>query len=217
MSEFKIKVSVDLDTSDIEGKLKDLGKEQEIPIKIDSSEINKIESQLKGLKASFQDAFKFDKSFINDVDKLVDALKKLKNLPGGNSPNSPFKPSSLVNDYKELANIAGKLQKQLNKGGLGNDSIDRTKNKIADLKAEMSSLYNKMDSNAQKQIDLFNTKQMNKGIADMNSAMNKIESQATSLGTKLNSISFDHIDTSKIENILSELKQIQDIAKQDIE
>ena len=224
MSEFKIKVSVDLDTSDIEGKLKDLGKEQEIPIKIDSSEINKIESQIKGLKASFQDAFKFDKSFINDVDKLVDALKKLKNLPGGNSPNSPFKPSSLVNDYKELANIAGKLQKQLNKGGLGNDSIDRTKNKIADLKAEMSSLYNKMDSNAQKQIDLFNTKQMNKGIVDMNSAISKIDTQATSLLTRLKNISFDgieNIDTSKISSRIKEaetqLKGLQDIAKQDID
>lgn len=218
MSEFKIKVSVDLDTSDIEGKLKDLGKEQEIPIKIDSSEINKIESQLKGLKASFQDAFKFDKSFINDVDKLVDALKKLKNLPGGNSPNKPSNPvSSLVNDYKELSNIYTKLQKQMNSGKLGEESIKRTAMQMFKLKTEMGQLYDKMDSNAKKQIDLFNTKQMNKGIVDMNSAMNKIESQATSLGTKLNSISFDHIDASKIENIQAELKQIQDIAKQDID
>ena len=51
----------------------------------------------------------------------------------------------------------------------------------------------------------------------MNSAMNKIESQATSLGTKLNSISFDHIDDTKINRIKDELKDIQDVAKQDIE
>ena len=124
---------------------------------------------------------------------------------------------NLVNEYKDFSNMYSKLQKQMNSGTLGEDSIKRTAMQMSELKTNMSQLYDKMNSNAKQQIDLFNTKQMNKGIADMNSAMNKIESQATSLGTKLNSISFDHIDTSKIENIQSELKQIQDIAKQDIE
>ena len=221
MSEFKIKVSVDLDTSDIEGKLKDLGKDQEIPIKINSSEINKIESQLKGLKASFQDAFKFDKSFINDVNKLVDALKKLNNLPGGNSPNSPSKQvNSLVNEYKDLANVYSKLQKQMNSGKLGESSIERTAKQMAELKTNMSQLYNEMDSNAKKQIDLFNTKQMNKGLVDMNSAMNKIESQATSLLTRLNNIKLDNlgeIDLSKLNKAKSQLEEFIALCKQDIE
>ena len=221
MSEFKIKVSVDLDTSDIEGKLKDLGKDQEIPIKIDSSEINKIESQLKGLKASFQDAFKFDKSFINDVNKLVDALKKLNNLPGGNSPNKPSNPaSSLVNDYKELANVYSKLQKQMNSGKLGEESIKRTAMQMSELKTNMSQLYDRMNSNAKQQIDLFNTKQMNKGIVDMNSAMNKIESQATSLLTRLNNIKLDNlgeIDLSKLNKAKSQLEEFIALCKQDVE
>ena len=117
---------------------------------------------------------------------------------------------NLVNEYKDFSNMYSKLQKQMNSGTLGEDSIKRTAMQMSELKTNMSQLYDKMNSNAKQQIDLFNTKQMNKGIADMNSAMNKIESQATSLGTKLNSISFNHIDTSKIENIQSELKQIQE-------
>jgi DNA repair exonuclease SbcCD ATPase subunit len=73
-----------------------------------------------------------------------------------------------------------------------------------------------MDANAKAKIDLFNTKQSIKGIGEMNNYLNKIETTATSLGTKLKSISFDHIDTSKIEKIQNELKEIQDTAKQDI-
>ena len=124
---------------------------------------------------------------------------------------------NLINEYKDFSNIYSNLQKQMNSGTLGEDSIKRTAMQMSELKTNMSQLYDRMNSNAKQQIDLFNTKQMNKGITDMNSVMNKIEAQATSLGTKLNSISFDHIDTSKIENIQSELKQIQDIAKQDIQ
>lgn len=218
MSEFKIKVSVELDSSDLESKLNALGKDQKIKIDIDSSGIDKIESQLKGLKKSFQDAFKIDSKTLSDLNKLTNAQEKLTKQQNKQSlANQKGEMKNLVNEYKDFANAYSKLQKQMNSGKLGEDSIKRTSEQMSKLKQEMGQLYDKMDLNAKQQIDLFNTKQMNKGIADMNSAMNKIESQATSLGTKLNSISFDHIDTSKIENIQSELKQIQDIAKQDIQ
>ena len=408
MSEFKIKVSVELDSSDLESKLNALGKDQKIKLDIDSSGLDKIENQLKGLKKSFQDAFKIDSKALGDVNKLVNSLEKL-NGKGGNtsSKNSSKQVSSLVdeyknlyntveklqkqmakgglgdeslkrtqkqidnitnemnrlrsvmsdaenanldlfeskkslnsltdfndylnkietqasglknqikeidmnflsdtsksdlnkvtsaideirnsakedilleievgdaldklnkasesikkfqkestesakeynkalgeqqkaqeklvaqqqkdltfkqngemknlvNEYKDFSNMYSKLQKQMNSGTLGEDSIKRTAMQMSELKTNMSQLYDKMNSNAKQQIDLFNTKQMNKGIADMNSAMNKIESQATSLGTKLNSISFDHIDDSKINRITNELEKIQDKAKQDI-
>lgn len=222
MSEFKIKVSCELDSSDLEGKLKALGKDQEIKLKVDSSNLDKIETQLKGLKKSFQDAFKIDGTALSEVKKIANIFEKIGKMPNlpnplGSSNKPKSEVSSIVSEYKDLANVYSKLQKQMNRGTLGEDSIKRTAMQMSELKTNMSQLYDKMDSNARKQVDLFNTKQMNKGIADMNSAMNKIETQATSLGTKLNSISFDHIDASKIEKIQSELKQIQDIAKQDID
>lgn len=214
MSEFKIKVSVDLDTSDIEGKLKALGDNQKIKLEIDTSDFNKIESQLKGLKNTFRDAFKIDGSAISDIKKLTNALDGI--TGGSNKGSVKTNVGAIVNEYKDLANTVEKLQKQLNKGGFGDDSITRTKSQIADLKAEMSALYNQMSESQKKSVDLFDAKQTNKAMVDMNSYMNKIETTATSLGTKLNSISFDHIDSSKIDNIRAELERLQDVAKQDI-
>ena len=222
MSEFKIKVSVDLDTSDIEGKLKALGDNQKIKLEIDTSDFNKIESQLKSLKNTFRDAFKIDGSAISDIKKITSALDGI--TGGGNKGSAKTKVSAIVNEYKDLANTVEKLQKQLNKGGLGDDSIARTKSQIADLKAEMSALYNQMSESQKKSIELFDAKQMNKAMVDMNGYMNKIETQATSLLTRLNNISFDgieNIDTSKISSRIEEakaqLKDLQDIARQDID
>ena len=216
MAEFKIKVSVELDSSDLESKLKALGKEQEIELKLNTS---KIESQLKSLKKSFKDAFKLDSSIMNDLNKIAKALEKVNNANSseGGTSSSKTATSKLINDYKELYNLTTKLQKQLAKGGLGEDSIERTSKQIDKLKNDMSALYNQM-SDAQKQnIDLFNAKQTNKAMVDMNSYLNKIENQATSLQSKLKSVSFDHIDTGKIDLISTKLEEIQTKAREGID
>lgn len=225
MSEFKIKVSVDLQTDDLEGKLKALGKDQEIKLKVDSSNLDKIETQLKGLKKSFQDAFKIDGTALSEVKKIANIFEKIGKMPNlPNPPGSPNKPksevSSIVSEYKDLANVYSKLQKQMNSGTLGENSIKITAMQMSELKTNMSQLYDKMDSNARKQVYLFNTKQMNKGIADMNSAMNKIEAQATSLLTRLNNIDLNKlgdIDLSKLDKAKSQLEEFIALCKQDIE
>ena len=74
MSEFKIKVSVQLDDNELNDKLGELEKDHKIPVSLD---MEKIESQLKGLKKSFQDAFKIDSKALGDVNKLVNSLEKL--------------------------------------------------------------------------------------------------------------------------------------------
>ena len=81
MSEFKIKVSVQLDDKELNDKLGELEKDHEIPVSLD---MKKIDSQLKGLKKSFQDAFKIDSKRLGDVNKLVNSLEKL-NGKGGNT------------------------------------------------------------------------------------------------------------------------------------
>ena len=101
MSEFKIKVSVELDSSDLESKLNALGKDQKIKIDIDSSGIDKIESQLKGLKKSFQDAFKIDSKTLSDLNKLTNAQEKLNGKGGStSSKNSSKQVSSLVSSLQ---------------------------------------------------------------------------------------------------------------------
>ena len=54
MSEFRIKVGVELDASDLESKLKGLDGEYKIPIQLD---MNKVNSQLNELKNSFKNTF----------------------------------------------------------------------------------------------------------------------------------------------------------------
>ena len=145
MSEFKIKVSVELDSSDLESKLNALGKDQKIKLDIDSSGLDKIENQLKGLKKSFQDAFKIDSKALGDVNKLVNSLEKL-NGKGGNtsSKNSSKQVSSLVDEYKNLYNTVEKLQKQMAKGGLGDESLKRTQKQIDNITNEMNRLRSVM-------------------------------------------------------------------------
>ena len=58
MSEFKIKVSVDLETKDIQNQLKALDKDYKINASVDMTSINK---QIQTLKKNFQNAFKFIK------------------------------------------------------------------------------------------------------------------------------------------------------------
>ena len=212
MSDFKIKVNVELDAKDLESQLKNLG-EQEIDVKLNG--VDKIEAQLKSLKNSFQDAFKVNGSFLNDIKKVANAIEKI-NSGGSSTSKSTSSTSKLVSEYKDLANTVEKIQKQLSKGLLDESSISRSNTLIEKLKGQMNDLKNEMDEVELASVKAFEGKLENKHLAEMNNYLNKIESTATSLGTKLNSISFDHIDSSKIEKIQNELKEIQDIARQDI-
>ena len=211
MSEFKIKVNVELDTKDLKSQLEGLN--ENIELKLDT---NKISSQLKELKNTVKDVFNIEIKNLKDLSSAVKSIEKL-NRVINNTGKIDNQMKDMVNQYKDLANVYSKLEKQMNSGSLGENSLKRSALQLSELKTQMSQLYDKMDANTKAKIDLFNTKQSIKGIGEMNNYLNKIETTATSLGTKLKSISFDHIDTSKIEKIQNELKEIQDIAKQDID
>ena len=211
MSDFRIKVNVELDTKDLKSQLEGLN--ENIELKLDT---NKISSQLKELKGSMKDVFNIEIKNLKDLTSAVKSIEKL-NRVINNTGKIDNQMKDMVNQYKDLANVYSKLEKQMNSGSLGENSLKRSALQLSELKTQMSQLYDKMDANAKAKIDLFNTKQSIKDISDMNNYLNKIESTATSLGTKLNSISFDHIDSSKIEKIQNELKEILDLAKQDID
>ena len=217
MSEFKIKVSVDLDTSDIEGKLKALGDNQKIKLDIDTSDFNKIESQLKSLKNTFKDAFKIDGSAISDIKKLTNALD---GITGGSKKGSAkTSVSSLVNEYKDLYNTADKLQKQLSKGGLGEDGLKRTQKQINEITNEMNKLRAKMTDSENASLDLFESKKSLGSLTDLNNYLNKIESQASELGNKIQSIDMDFLsDSSKsaLKQVSDTIEKIRADAKEDI-
>lgn len=214
MSEFKIKVDVDLNVDDIESQLKKLGKDNKISIDFDNLDLGKIETQLNRIKNTFKNTFKFDKGFIKDINKLTNALDKLSR--SGANTNLV---NNTVSQYKDLANTVTKLQKQLNKGGLGEESIKRTKEQINKLKADMESLFNKMSSSQKKSLELFNFKNANKDIVDLNNNLNKIDTQINNVENKASNINMDFLSESskdELEKILRKIEEIKTEAREDI-
>ena len=123
----------------------------------------------------------------------------------------------LEKTWKELYATSQKLQKQMSKGMLDEGSMKRTSDELDKIHKRMNDIYSKMDTASRKNIDMFNTSQTDKGLANINEALNKIQKTATSLQTKTKGINFDHIDTDKLKEVESKLEAIQDIAKKGID
>ena len=217
MSEFKIKVSVQLDDSELNDKLGELEKNHEIPVSLD---MKKIDSQLKSLKTSFQDAFKIDSKTLGDVNKLVNSLEKLNGKGGStSSKNSSKQVSSLVDEYKNLYNTVEKLQKQMAKGGLGDESLKRTQKQIDSITNEMNRLRSVMSDAENANLDLFESKKSLNSLTDFNDYLNKIESQASSLQNQIKEIDMNFLsDTSKsdLNKVTNAIDEIRNSAKEDI-
>ena len=217
MSEFKIKVNVELDADDLKSKLEKLGGDNEIELKINT---NKIEEQLKGLKKSFKDTFKLDGQVINDLNKIATALKKFDKSLGKPSNTQGRQVNGLVKEYKELGNVVAKLEKQLNNGKLGADSVNRISNAIDELKKKMQTLRTmaeqSMDFNSLIKMDDFDHSQLNKSISEIHSNLNKVETQAESIRKAINNIDMSNISDgskSELQDILDIIERIKTEAK----
>lgn len=217
MSEFKIKVNVELDADDLKSKLEKLGGDNEIDLKINT---NKIEEQLKGLKKAFKDTFKLDGQVINDLNKIATALKKFDKSLGKPSNTQGRQVNGLVKEYKELGNVVAKLEKQLNNGKLGVDSVNRISSAIDELKKKMQTLRTiaegSMDFNSLIKMDDFDHSQLNKGISEIHSNLNKVETQAESIRKTINNIDMSNISDgskSELQDILDIVERIKTEAK----
>ena len=217
MSEFKIKVNVELDADDLKSKLEKLGGDNEINLKINT---NKIEEQLKGLKKTFKDTFKLDGQVINDLNKIATALKKFDKSLGKPSNTQGRQINGLVKEYKELGNVVAKLEKQLNNGKLGADSVNRISSAIDELKKKMQTLRNiaegSMDFNSLIKMDDFDHSQLNKGISEIHSNLNKVETQAESIRKTISNIDMSNISDgskSELQDVLDIVERIKTEAK----
>ena len=219
MSDFRIKVNVELDADDLKSKLEKLGGDNEIDLKINT---NKIEEQLKGLKKSFKDTFKLDGQVINDLNKISKALEKFNKVSNGVSSTSKgiSDISSLIKEYKELGNIASKLEKQLNSGKLGKNSIDRVTAEIMNLKKQMGQIKDQArqlgDSLTLSKMEIFDANQLNKSLTDMHSYMNKVDAQADKIRQTINSLDMNNLGNSsknELNEILDKVEKIKNEAK----
>lgn len=199
MAEFKIRVDVELNAEDLEAKLKALGKEQEIELKLNT---NKIESQLKSLKKSFKDTFKLDNGVMSDLNKIAKALKDVNKVSLGESKSGGKSTASkLISDYKELYNTVEKLQKQLAKGGLGEEGLKRTQNQINDITNMMNKLKNEMSDSELANLDFFESKKSINSLTDLNGYLNKIESQIDSVKNAMDGVDKNFLSDSSIKDL----------------
>lgn len=210
MSEFKIKVGVQLDTNELKNQLESLTKDEDIDLKLNT---NKIESQLKNLKKSFKDTFKLDGQVIGDLNKIANTLKNFNKSTNQASGSSTKQINNLVKEYKELGNTVSKLEKQLNSGKLGTDAINRVTTAVTELKGKMDSLKDEArqlgDNLSLSKMEAFDTSQLTKGIADMHNQLNKIDTQAEKIKKTISNIDMRNIgDVSK-----SELQDVLDVVE----
>lgn len=216
MSEFKIKVSVELDSKDLKSQLEKLGEGQDIELKLDTE---KIEAQLKGLKKSFKDTFKLDGQVIKDLNKIAKTLNKFNKSLGTSNSSSKSSVTQAVKDYKDLYNTVEKLQKQVSKGGLGEEGLKRTQDQINKITKMMDKLRSTMSDSENATLDLFEGKKSLDSLNNLNQALNKIEVQTTNLRKQMDDIDLGNLsDASKTEfaEVLETLERIKNEAKEDI-
>ena len=65
---------------------------------------------------------------------------------------------------------------------LDEGSMKRTSDELDKIHKRMNDIYNRMDTASRKNIDMFNTSQTDKGLANINEALNKIQKTATKCG-----------------------------------
>ena len=163
---------------------------------LDTSEAKAALEKFKNSASKDRVEIKVDSDGIKDADKTSKQLEKT---------------------WKELYSTSQKLQKQMSKGVLDDNSMKRTADELDKIHKRMNDLYKQMDASSRKNIDMFNTSQSEKGLANVNDALNKIQKTATSLQTKTNGINFDHIDAGTLKEVETRLEAIQDIAKKGID
>ena len=214
MSEFKIKVNVELDADGLKSQLDKLSGEVELKLNT-----NKIEEQLKGLKKSFKDTFKLDGQVINDLNKIAKVLNNFnKQLVGGKNPSNSSV-SQAVKDYKDLYNTVTKLQKQMSKGGLGEEGLRRTQDQINSITNLMNKLRNEMSDSENASLDLFEGKKSLDSLNDLNQALIKIENQSDNLRKQISSIDMSTLSDdsqSELLKTLDTIRRIKNEIKEDI-
>lgn len=182
-------------------------------IKIDSS---KADKELKTWKERHKkEKIKIDID-VGNFKKLEKSLKSLQKIANGNFKNglgiNKNDTSKLLGEYKDIANTIDKLQKQMNKG-IGSNSIVRTNNEVEKLKRTYEQLANQIDKTNRSSFD---SKRDNKNLVSMNKDLIKLESLTDKTMNKLNSLSFDHIDTTHIKEIERYLNKLKDLSNKDL-
>ena len=229
MSEFKIKTHVDVDDKQAKEKikgLKQLGEKEKINLKVDIEKINlhKLNAQAKQLQGAFNKAFKFDKKAISNLKSLENTIKEINKLSkssqnalfgGDSSKNIKSSQSQLVSMYKDTYSTITKLQNELRKG-MTSKSIDETIADIRRLEGQLDNIYGKLDTRSKNGLQLFDFKNLNKEIVELDRDFEKIQKTISSVDGVLNKISINISNRDEFKKLVSDFEEIKNLTKDEL-
>lgn len=200
-SEFRIKSSVDLSTSEAKQKLNDLKDFEKKPIEI-KVKISNTLSQLSKLETALTSIGKLSKN------KNTNPFKSV-------TIGAEKTQTEVLAMAKVISNTIRGLNKQFTSGKLTVDGVEDVKGQIEDLNKILNNYTSIMTSATSRKFKLFNESNDIKSIKDISFNLSKVESSAEAVSKVINGINFDGLsDSSKIATLSNELKEIASNAKQ---
>ena len=219
---FKIKTGIELDTSKAEADLKKFTennkniKDIDIQVKLDYNDV------LTGLKSIKEEIDKINKTKVNisaDTSELKDNYKKALNDVQKQfenteliNPEQAINSKEIIAKYKDVFSTISKLNKQLSSGINDNVALDSFA-KIDELGKQLDKLRKRIKP---KDLELFDFKQDNSEIVDINKQILNLTNNVEKLDKNLKSVNFKTVDTSYVEDSLTNfLKIISQLDKYD--
>lgn len=219
---FKIKTGIKLDTSKAEADLKKFTennkniKDIDIQVKLDYNDV------LTGLKSIKEEIDKINKTKVNisaDTSELKDNYKKAINDVQKQfenteliNPEQAINSKEIIAKYKDVFSTISKLNKQLS-SGINDDVALDSFAKIDELGKQLDKLRKRIKP---KDLELFDFKQDNSEIVDINKQILNLTNNVEKLDKNLKSVNFKTVDTSYVEDSLTNfLKIISQLDKYD--
>lgn len=219
---FKIKTGIELDTSKAEADLKKFTennkniKDIDIQVKLDYNDV------LTGLKSIKEEINKINKTKVNisaDTSELKDNYKKALNDVQKQfenteliNPEQAINSKEIIAKYKDVFSTISKLNKQLS-SGINDDVALDSFAKIDELGKQLDKLRKRIKP---KDLELFDFKQDNSEIVDINKQILNLTNNVEKLDKNLKSVNFKTVDTSYVEDSLTNfLKIISQLDKYD--
>lgn len=219
---FKIKTGIELDTSKAEADLKKFTennkniKDIDIQVKLDYNDV------LTGLKSIKEEIDKINKTKVNisaDTSELKDNYKKALNDVQKQfenteliNPEQAINSKEIIAKYKDVFSTISKLNKQLS-SGINDDVALDSFAKIDELGKQLDKLRKRIKP---KDLELFDFKQDNSEIVDINKQILNLTNNVEKLDKNLKSVNFKTVDTSYVEDSLTNfLKIISQLDKYD--
>lgn len=219
---FKIKTGIELDTSKAEADLKKFT-ENNKNIKDINIQVNlDYDKVLTGLKSIKEEIDKINKTKVNisaDTSELKDNYKKALNDVQKQfenteliNPEQAINSKEIIAKYKDVFSTISKLNKQLS-SGINDDVALDSFAKIDELGKQLDKLRKRIKP---KDLELFDFKQDNSEIVDINKQILNLTNNVEKLDKNLKSVNFKTVDTSYVEDSLTNfLKIISQLDKYD--